>query len=340
MSRLHLLSVLSGGLLLLSFFFLASSNLIVQASQPSQAPEIFVKNTIVSTLLATEGCGKPSPIPAGTSADEALYSGGLVRMFRLHVPRGYLPEQRTPLVLNFHGHGSAAWKQEALSGFSGLADKQDFLVVYPQGVVGPDSQTGWATGPRKDPTVNDVVFVSNLITYLQTMFCVDPQRIYATGFSNGGAMTAELACMLAGRIAAFAPVSGSYFPLVSGCHPNRPVPILEIHGTADTVVPYDGSKPLDLPAIAEWLSGWAARDGCSSQPQVFFQQGHVTGERWANCDGGATVVHYRVAGEGHVWPGAFPVGNIPPEFDATDVIWSFFHSCSLPSEGSILYTKQ
>src|SRR5579871_5338882 len=107
MNRLHLLSILSGGLLLLSFLFLASSNSIVQASQPSQAPEAFVKNTIVSTLLATEGCGKPSPIPAGTSADEALYSGGLVRVYRLHVPRGYLPEQRTPLVLNFHGHGSA-----------------------------------------------------------------------------------------------------------------------------------------------------------------------------------------------------------------------------------------
>jgi polyhydroxybutyrate depolymerase len=340
MSRPRLLSALSGGLLLLSLFLLASSNSIAQASQPLQTSDIFAKNTIVSTLLATKGCGKPSPIPAGTSADGALYSGGLVRIYRLHVPRGYLPTHRTPLVLNFHGHGSAAWKQEALSGFSGLADKQGFLVVYPQGVVGPDHQTGWATGPRKDPTVNDVGFVSNLITYLQTMFCVDPQRIYATGFSNGGAMTADLACMMAGRIAAFAPVSGSYFPLLSGCHPNRPVPILEIHGTADTVVPYEGSQPLDLPAIAEWLSGWAARDGCSSQPQVFFQQGNVTGERWANCEGGATVIHYRVAGEGHVWPGALPGGTTPQAFNATDVIWSFFHSCSLPSAGSVLYTKQ
>lgn len=340
MRRPYLLSAITWLLLLAPLLFLASSGAVVQASQPPQTSARLFRNTIVSTLIATKGCGKASPIPAGTSANEALRSGGLVRVYRLHVPRGYQATRRTPLVLNFHGHGSAAWKEEALTGFSALADREGFLVVYPQGMVGPDGLTGWATGPRKDPTVNDLGFVSDLITHLQTLFCVNPQRIYATGFSNGGAMTAKLACMMSGRIAAFASVSGSYFPLLSGCHPNRPVPILEIHGTADTVVPYAGSHILDLPAVTSWLSGWAARDGCSSQPQMFFQQDDVTGERWANCRGGAMVVHYRVTGGQHAWPGALAASNTTQHFNATDAIWSFFRSCLLPSEGSNLYTKQ
>jgi len=279
-----------------------------------------------TTSLATKGCGKLAPIPPGSSANEMLPSGGLFRFYRLHIPTGYTPRHALPLVLSFHGHGSDMLAQERLTDLSALANRRGFVVAYPQGTVGPDGQTGWATGPRKDPTVNDIRFVSDLLTHLQMTLCIDPQRIYATGFSNGGGMTALLACTMAGRMAAFAPVSGSYYPPASGCHPKRPVPILEIHGTADTVVPYLGSVPLRLPSVAAWLAGWAQRDGCARKPVIFFQQKDVIGERWPACQSDATVIHYRIEGGKHAWPPFLSTPGARLPLSTTNLIWAFFQA--------------
>jgi polyhydroxybutyrate depolymerase len=277
----------------------------------------------ITTTLTTTGCGKRPPTPPGSSANEMLRSGGLLRYYRLHVPTGYRPTRYTPLVFSFHGHNSDMMAQERLTGFSTLANQQGFLVAYPQGTVGPDGETGWATGPRKDPTVNDVHFVSDLLTHLQSTLCVDPQRVYATGFSNGGAMTAMLACTMAGRMAAFASVSGSYYPLAGGCHPSRPAPIFEMHGTADTTVPYNGDAALRLPPIADWLADWAQRDGCASQPVPFFQLGNTTAERWSDCQGDAMIIHYRIEGGKHDWPQTISAPGSSLKLSTTGLIWSF-----------------
>jgi polyhydroxybutyrate depolymerase len=214
-----------------------------------------------------------------------------------------------------------------------LADQQGFIAVYPQGVVGPDGRTGWATGLRGRPKVNDVLFVSDLLNHLQSILCIDPLRIYATGFSNGGGMTNVLACTLAGRLAAFAPVSGSYPPYPGGCHPVRPVPLLEFHGTADPIVPYNGSGSRQLPPILAWLQGWATRDGCTTGPTVFYTQGNVTGLEWTHCQGNATVVNFRIQGEGHTWPSvrfhvSFNMSGGPTgttkALSVSALIWSFF----------------
>ncbi len=217
-----------------------------------------------------------------------------------------------------------------------LADQQGFIAVYPQGVVGPDGRTGWATGLRGRPRVNDVLFVSDLLNHLQSILCIDPLRIYATGFSNGAGMTNVLACTLAGRLAAFALVSGSYPPYPGGCHPVRPVPLLEFHGTSDPTVPYNGSMSKQLPPILAWLQGWATRDGCTMGPTVFYKQVNVTGLEWTDCQGNATVVHYRIQGEGHRWPSITfkepggTTGTIVKALSASALIWSFFQQHPLP----------
>jgi polyhydroxybutyrate depolymerase len=316
-------------LLLCCPLVLASCGSIARTSaHASPAPPAKHAGASSASSLAATGCGKSPPTPPGSSADRTLQSGGITRIYRVHVPRGYRPSRRTALVLSFHGHGSSAAGQELMTGFSTLADRDGFLVVYPQGTIGPDGMTGWATGPRKDPTVNDVRFVADLLTRLQSSLCVDPARIYATGFSNGGAMTVLLACTMAGRIAAFAPVSGSYYPVPGGCRPSRPVPLLEVHGTADRVVPYDGSPARRLPPIRDWLAQWATRDGCAQQPQVFLRGQGILGERWTGCREGALVEHYRLAGGAHIWPDFpdapgtdVPGTDQPP--DATAIIWAF-----------------
>lgn len=290
---------------------------------------------VLNHPLASTGCGKPSPVPAGTSVVAQLLSGGLQRIYRVHVPRGYTPRLPFPLVLNFHGHGSNGANQERMTGFSLLADRHGFLVVYPQGTLGPDGWTGWASGGPNRPTSNDVLFVSDLLTKMQEEFCVDPLRIFATGFSNGGAMTAVLACHLAGRIAAFAPVSGSYYPQADGCLPGRPVSVLEFHGSGDTVVPYGGRMTTRLLPVATWLQQWVSRDSCADRPSMQAMAGHVTVYTWTDCAAGAVVEHYRIAGWGHRWP-ALPATS-PQEADgggvpiASVLIWKFFEAHPLPT---------
>ena len=242
----------------------------------------------------------------------------------MHVPASYDPLHPYAVVLSFHGYGGHATDMDHASGFSQLADKQGFLAVYPQGL--PDGKTGipfWAHVGPIDYGIDEAQFVSTLLDTLQTRFCVDAQRIYATGFSNGGGMTNFLACRLAARIAAFAPISGNFYALPGGCHPGRPVPILDFHGTKDGVLPYMGiplskNAAWPLPPIPQWLQTWATRDGCTQGPTIFLRQTNVTGEQWSGCKGNATVIHYRIEGGGHTGPPLIHGQS------SAEVIWNFF----------------
>jgi polyhydroxybutyrate depolymerase len=237
-------------------------------------------------------------------------------------------------VLNFHGHGSIAQAQERLTGFSALADNVGLIVVYPQGAAPQGGTYGWASGGPRRPDTNDVLFVSDLLNLLQSRLCIDPDRIYATGFSNGGGFTAVLACQMALRIAAFASVAGSYYPLPGGCASERPVSILEFHGTADRTVPYGGRAHLGELSTLDWLHSWAARDGCDTTAREFLNSRAVTGLEWTGCPDNTVVVHYRLNGGVHVWPGGANTPRSLPFSDqainATQVIWQFFAARSLP----------
>jgi polyhydroxybutyrate depolymerase len=317
--------------------------------RPTSHPQQ-IATAIATMPIPSAGCGAVSPIQPGTSAAETLRVGALDRRYRLHVPVGYQPGIATPLVLNFHAHTSNAQLAERSTRFSQLADLHHFIVVYPQGVVGPDGSTGWNTGRGKDPSVDDLGFVDALLTHVQGMLCVDPRRIYATGFSNGGGFVAVLACDRADRIAAFAPVAGDYYPQPGGCHPTQTVSVLEIHGTADTINPYGGSTQLRYPSVGTWLTSWATRDGCDSSPSTTTAQAGVTALEWSDCRSGARVLHYRLIGVGHVWPmgpasesalstptasASDPSGTTRPEpFDATTAIWSFFSQTELNADGT------
>jgi polyhydroxybutyrate depolymerase len=260
-----------------------------------------------------------------------LASGGLMRAYLLYLPPDYRSMARTPLVLNFHGHSGNPFTQQGTSGFTTLARTQGFIVVYPWGTSGSDGRMGWSTGLPGHPHTNDVLFVSDLLNHLQAMLCIDPQRIYATGFSNGGGMTNLLACQLSRRIAAFAPVSGSYPPLPGGCRPQRPVPILEFHGTADPTVRYTGNPRLGEPPIPLWLQQWSRRDGCT-QSTSFYRTRRIVGVAWTHCQGNAIVIGYRILGEGHRWPHLLI--NLQPDSNvstASQVIWSFFQAHPLPA---------
>lgn len=303
-------------------------------SNPTSAPSASASagDALISFPIKSTGCGKPSPVASGTSVTQTIFSGGGIRSYLLHIPKEYRDTVSQALVLNLHGHGSSALQQEYRTGFSALADAYDIIVAYPQGLVGPDHHTGWDTGPLRDPDADDVLFVSDLLNHLQATWCINPDRIYVTGFSNGGGMTNVLACKLAGRIAAFASVSGSYPVVPGGCQPVRPVPFMELHGTGDKVVPYGGSLLKGYLPVALWLRQWAARDGCARGPLIFFNQANVIGEKWTDCRDHVTIVHYIIVGMGHTWPRYIVIHSQihTTTLNATTLIWTFFRKYPLP----------
>ncbi len=302
-------------------------------SAPGTATVSLKSGAIVNGPIATTGCGKTSPIVPGSTTDTAITSNGLQRTYRLHVPTGYSSDQMIPLVFDIHGHEGTALQIERYTQYSVLADQQHFLVVYPQGLVGPDGKTGWAAYGQNASTANDVLYFSDLLTALQQQLCIDPHRIYATGISNGGGMTNLLACQMAGRIAAFAPIASAVYPIPGGCHPSRPVPYLEFHGTSDPLVEYNGNATVHFLPVMQMMQDWASRDGCTSGPTTFFQQDEVTGLQWTNCQGGVVVQHYRIDGGGHTWPDAVTapaLGATTRTISATTLGWQFFQPYRLP----------
>ena len=273
-------------------------------------------------------------------ADGYIVSGNEKRSYLLHVPASYDPATPAPLVITIHGFASWPAQQMEMSGWNDLADEKGFIVVYPSGTGLPKRWRAGGPTQAADETSVDVTFIADLIDMLSASYNIDQTRIYANGLSNGGGMSYVLACQLADRIAAAGSVSGAYLLPLSACRPTRPVPLMVFHGTADTIVPYDGGPSgmfdLPFPDIPEWVAERAALSGCAATPQPVAAQGAVRGIRYTGCTGEADVVFYTIEGGGHTWPGGEPLprsiaGETTQDIDATAVMWEFFSQHALPA---------
>jgi polyhydroxybutyrate depolymerase len=222
---------------------------------------------------------------------------------------GYTSSARTPLVLYFHGAGGSAAGANATSGWSELADRDGFLVVYPQGLAfGRGGPAAWASAGPIDYGIDDLAFVRAVLGQVEGRYCVARGAVFAAGMSSGGGMAGYLACALSGQVAAVAPVAGNHYTLTKlGCHPRRPVALLEVHGAADAVVPYRGiPASLDpgwpLPPIPTWVSAWAHLDHCRLRPVASTPAARETLFAYPGCAGRSGVELYRLDGVGHLYP--------------------------------------
>jgi polyhydroxybutyrate depolymerase len=210
---------------------------------------------------------------------------------------------------------------ETYSGFSHVADRGHFIVAYP-------SSAGlyWnSNGVRGLP--DDVRFLGRLISALEQRLCVDSTRLYATGVSNGVGMVALAGCELSRQLTAIAPVAGGYDGQPA-CRPARPLSVLEIHGTADQVVPYFGAgRRPTRNGLPPYVNAWAKRDRCRGSATVRRLATRTVIYRWSACEAGVTVEHIRIARGRHQWPGATPPDPGPPStFCGACTIWRFFES--------------
>lgn len=248
-----------------------------------------------------------------------LTSGIATREYHLYIPASYRPDHPTPLILGFHGNTDHAQSFEAYSKLSPLAEQVNFIAAYMQGAGDPPT---WDTGENS----GDVLYVKDVLDYIQTICNIDADRIYAIGHSLGGGIVHRLACEMADRFAAIATQAGAY-QNSEPCKPARAIPIITIHGTGDTIVSYDGFWPNDETpgdsftlgmSIPQWAAHWADINGCDSQSTVIFQQDPISGQQWSNCSGEADVVLYTVRDGRHGWP------TPSIDFDAARTIWDFF----------------
>lgn len=265
---------------------------------------------------------------------ESITVNGVERQWRLFIPPSYNKVNPTPLVLDFHGTGSAPHKEARLTEFEQLAIKEGFFVVSPAAkyLLNKDGRVTWNVDLHKDG-VDDVQFIRKLLSSLSQQYMIDTTRIYATGMSGGARMSSRLACDLSSVIAAIGPVAGVRYP--EDCRPTRPVPVITFHGKADNVNHYkhqvDSSAYWRM-GVEEALAGWVSQNQCTGSPAIEAVSDSVTRVSHQNCQNEGDVVFYRSDDAGHTWPGSpladylqkVGLGKTNTEIPATKLIWEFF----------------
>ncbi|MEB4211553.1 PHB depolymerase family esterase [Mycobacterium sp. 94-17] len=286
--------------------------------------------------ICVVGCGV-RPVSAAGARDMAgtFRSGGMDRTYLLHVPAG----DPVGLVLSLHGGGGSGIAQRGLTGFNTVADAHNLLVVYPDGY-----DKSWADGRGASPAdrrhINDVSFLVGLVNKLQDDYGIAAGHVFVTGMSNGGFMSNRLACDRADVFAAAAPVAGTLGAGVA-CAPSRPVSVLEVHGTADPLVPFKGGAVRGRGGVSHaisvesMVSKWRLADGCRGEPATDVlpdaRDGTVV-RRYEStgCAANTEVVLYKVDRGGHTWPGgkqylpAAVIGPTTRALDGSEVIAQFF----------------
>lgn len=257
---------------------------------------------------------------------------GLDRTYRLYAPATSNPvaDDGRALVVVLHGGFGTGAQAERAYGWNALADREGFLVVYPDGWRRAWNTEGGCCGPPADSGVDDVAFVEAVVDDVRAEHAVDPRRIYVTGMSNGAIMAYTLACRST-TFAAIGPVAGT---ALVACPEAAPVSVIHVHGLADTRVRFDGARGegtahVDGPPLEQVNADWRRTDDCA--PPSRQVDGPVQSLA-AACAAGREVRLVTVDGAGHQWPGSTPsrvaerLGADPPSgaLDATGVIWAFF----------------
>jgi polyhydroxybutyrate depolymerase len=275
---------------------------------------------VVTTMTTTTAAPPARPrAPTGDSV-ETMTHDGIERRYLLHVPTDLPVDRMVPLVLVLHGAGGDPEDIEAGSGWNAVADERGMVVAYPEG-DGGDWNAGACCGSAVRENHDDVGFLEELVDHLDGFAQIDPARVVLVGHSNGGMMAYRLACDPDSKVFGVASVAGTN---MAGCPPAHPLSFLEIHGTADRVVPFEGgstteSEAAGLPPLTpvELSVTWMVQAlGCETTPDEVTVS-KTTTQTWSQCRDRVRAGFVTLTGSGHSWPAG-------RSFDATSAIADFF----------------
>lgn len=279
---------------------------------------------------------------AQTTIIDSFLHDGIYRSYRLYIPALNDGVKKVPLLFNLHGLGSNAYEQENYGDFRPIADTANFIIVSPNGTNVIFSFKGWNTFNTIGVGIRDIDFINQLLDTVARKYPVNENRVYATGMSNGGFMSYELACFMSNKIAAIASVTGSMTEeRRTACDAKHATPIMEIHGTADNTVGYDGTNYLStIPGfthIDSLMQYWVKYNKCSTSATKTMVPNSSTSDActaehyvWPGGKDGSSVELYKIIDGAHTWPGSsISTGVTNQDFNACKEIWRFFSQYSL-----------
>jgi len=317
-------------------------------------------------LFQLTGCPSPDPT-CDCSAEctesctskllrnENIQMPGALRSYDVYLPSIHDYTESLPVIIDLHGYLSTSADEREISDFTDLADENGIIMVWPQSLTGdnclggtgpiPASGNKWTIG--WDKTSRDVAFIDALIDKIGVDYHADLNRIYVTGLSDGGFMVYSLACALSNKIAAVASVAGSMTgDLMTNCNPGRALPVLNIHGTADQLISWDGDPSCGsgYSSVMSTVDFWKSQSGCNDNfDELNFDDidtsdnSTVSLLTYQGCAANEVVELLKVTGGGHNWPGSLSMINdhisitlpINNDIDASEIIWNFFKDKTL-----------
>jgi polyhydroxybutyrate depolymerase len=297
-------------------------------------------NQIARFLVATSLVA--TTLVARAQTTSSFVFDGTTRSFIVYTPPSYVPGSSLPLVFVLHGFTQNAQTIMDVSSFNSVADTGNFIVVYPNGIGNAWNTNSGMTGGS---TANDIGFIAALTDTMFSRYNIDTTRVYSCGFSAGGYMSHRLACESSRCYAAIASVAGTMSSgAYTACNPIRPVPVLQIHGTSDGVVSYNGGT--GGVSVDDVIAKWVAADVCPTVPVVtalpntnLFDNSTVESNSYYPCTSNYEVKLLKVIGGGHQWPGTNAIlgglGTINRDIHASGEIWKFFrgYTCNTVSTG-------
>ncbi|MBS2019050.1 MAG: hydrolase [Deltaproteobacteria bacterium] len=300
------------------------------SSSGSAGPDGSTSGSDATTADASGGPAGACTGKPGVAGDRTveITVGTTKRSFDLHVPAKYDPTKATPLVLLFHGYTMNAKSIAEASKFSATADARGMIVAYPSG-LNLGFNAGDCCGGSVAAKVDDVGFAREIVASIGKDYCVDTKRVFSTGFSNGGFMSYYLACEMSETFAAVASVAGTLGVSPDACKPKRPVSLLHIHGTGDTVVAYNGGGLAGNRSVATSVQAFRTIDKCpAGDGASSYSKGDVSCSKWT-CEAGSHVELCTVTNGGHQWPGGETLpygGSASPNLDSSETIAKFFEA--------------
>ena len=250
----------------------------------------------------------------------------LERYYIIYVPESGANEINMPVLFALHGYGSTAENHKNYTYYEPLAETNKFVVIYPQGSFYNGTFTSgnhWNVGSwTLGSTTDDVDFIDEVIGLISNKESIDQNRIYSSGMSNGGFMSYHLACNLSSKIAAIVSVTGSMSKeTLENCSPSHPTPVLQIHGTLDQTVKYDGDSTLNMEPIDNVLNYWSTYNSCDPTPAlsvIDYPDFSIDYIKNNNCLNSVNVELYKISNMAHTWPYKNNYG-----ISATEEVWNF-----------------
>ena len=252
------------------------------------------------------------------------------RAYEVRVPKSFDGKTPLPLVIMAHGYGVTGALQEILFRLQPQAEERGFLYVYPDASLNRIGDSSWNATDAccNDSDVDDTAYLNHIIDEVSATYNVDPTRIFLAGHSNGGFMSYRMACDHADRIAAIVSLAGATFLDAEKCAPSEPVSILQIHGTDDGTIGYDGGfTPIGTyPSAAATVAAWATYNGCTDASEslgaidlgILLAGDETTRQAFTGCPVDGAVELWTMNDGPHI---PLPTAN----FAADLVDWFFAH---------------